>query len=51
VRASTRTEDGQTWASAELSLAPLAAGDYLIRLKAGAGANTQEVLAGFRLVP
>jgi VWFA-related protein len=51
VRASTRTEDGQTWASAELSLAPLAAGDYLIRLKAGAGANTQEVLTGFRLVP
>jgi VWFA-related protein len=51
VRASARTEDGQTWASAELSLAPLAAGDYLIRLKAGAGTNTQEVLAGFRLVP
>ena len=51
VRASARTEDGQTWASAELSLAPLAAGDYLIRLKAGAGANTQEVLTGFRLVP
>ena len=51
VRVSTRTEEGQTWASAELSLAPLAAGDYLIRLKAGAGANTQEVLTGFRLVP
>jgi VWFA-related protein len=51
VRASTRTEDGQTWASAELSLAPLAAGDYLIRLKAGAGANVQEIVTGFRLVP
>jgi len=51
VRVSTRTEEGQTWASAELSLAPLAAGDYLIRLKAGAGASTQEVLTGFRLVP
>jgi VWFA-related protein len=51
VRASTRTEDGQTWASAELSLAPLAAGDYLIRLKAGVGEHMQEVLTGFRLVP
>jgi VWFA-related protein len=51
VHASTRTEAGQVWASAELSLAPLAAGDYLIRLKAAAGGKAQEVLTGFRLVP
>lgn len=51
VRTSTRTEDGMTWASAELSLAPLAAGDYLIRLKAESGGKGQEVIAGFRLVP
>jgi hypothetical protein len=51
VRASTRTEAGQIWASAELSLAPLAAGDYLIRLRAASGGKAQEVLTGFRLVP
>jgi hypothetical protein len=50
VHASTRTEDGLTWASAEISLAPLAAGDYLIRMKT-AGEKSQEVVTGFRLVP
>ena len=51
VRASARTEDGQTWASAELSLAPLAAGDYLIRLTADFGGAAQEIVQGFRVVP
>ena len=51
VTASTRTEGGITWASAELNLAPLAAGDYVLKLKAEAGGKTEEVVTGFRLVP
>jgi hypothetical protein len=47
VHASTRVEGSVTWASAEVSLAPLAAGDYLVRLTAG----TQSVVTAFRLVP
>jgi len=51
VTATTRTEGGITWASAELNLAPLAAGDYVLKLKAEAGGKTEEVVTGFRLVP
>ena len=51
VRTSVRTENGQTWASAEVTLAPLAAGDYLIRLKSDAASTGQEVMTGFRVVP
>jgi hypothetical protein len=51
VTASTRTEAGITWASAELNLAPLAAGDYVLKLRAEAAGKTEEVVTGFRLVP
>jgi hypothetical protein len=51
VTATTRTEAGITWASAELNLAPLAAGDYILKLKAEAAGKTEEVVTGFRLVP
>lgn len=51
VTAGTRTEGRLTWASAELNLASLAAGDYVLKLKAEAGGKTEEVVTGFRLVP
>jgi VWFA-related protein len=51
VRATTRTEGATSWVSAELSLAPLAAGDYLIRLKATTNGTSEEVVTGFRVVP
>ena len=51
VKTSVRTENGLTWASAEVTLAPLAPGDYLIRLKSDAASTGQEVLTGFRVVP
>jgi VWFA-related protein len=35
VQASTRVEGNITWATAEVSLAPLAAGDYVVRITAG----------------
>ena len=47
VRASTRVDGSLTWATAEIVLAPLAAGDYLVRLTAG----TQSVVTAFRLTP
>ena len=47
VHASTRVEGTITWATAELSLAPLAAGDYLVRLTAG----NQSVVTAFHLTP
>jgi VWFA-related protein len=47
VQASTRVEGGISWATAELSLAPLAAGDYVVRLTAG----QQTSVTAFRLVP
>jgi VWFA-related protein len=51
VKTSVRTENGVTWASAEVTLAPLAAGDYLIRITATAGGKAHEVLTSFRMVP
>jgi hypothetical protein len=39
--------DGSRWQSADLSLAPLAPGDYLIELAAGSG----RTLAAFRVIP
>jgi VWFA-related protein len=47
VHASTRVEGSVTWASAEVSLAPLATGDYLVRITAG----TESVVTAFRLTP
>ena len=47
VRATTRVEGAQTWASAEVALAPLAVGDYVVRMSVG----SEHVLTAFRLVP
>jgi VWFA-related protein len=51
VKTSIRTENGMEWVSAEVTLAPLAPGDYLIRMKAETNGTSQEVITGFRLVP
>ena len=51
VRAVLREENGMTWASAEVTLAPLAPGDYLVRLATSTGGRTSEVLTSFRMVP
>ena len=51
VRTVVREENGTTWASAEVTLAPLAPGDYLIRLATRAGGKAYTVLTGFRMVP
>jgi len=39
--------DGSRWQSAELALAPLAPGDYLVELAAGNG----RTLVAFRVIP
>jgi VWFA-related protein len=51
VHASTRVDGAQTWASAEASLAPLAAGDYLIRIALNAAGSTEQVVTAFRVTP
>jgi hypothetical protein len=43
--------DGSTWAAADLALAPLAHGDYVIRTIIERSNRRQEVLAAFRVVP
>jgi hypothetical protein len=44
--------DGARWQTAQLSLAPLAAGDYVIELSAGADTASQKrVLVAFRVIP
>jgi VWFA-related protein len=47
VQASTRVEGNITWATADVSLASLAAGDYVVRTTAG----NQSLVTAFRLVP
>jgi hypothetical protein len=42
--------DGATWMTAQLALAPLAPGDYVIELSAEPG-NAQRSVAAFRIVP
>ena len=51
VTTTTRVEEGVTWVSADVNLAPLAAGDYVIRLKLTSGPNATEVVTGIRVVP
>lgn len=51
VKTATRADGAVTWATAEVSLAPLAPGDYAIRLSATRDGKRQEVVTGFRLVP
>ena len=51
VATSTRTSDGLTWATAEVTLAPLAVGEYALRLRTEKAGKTNEVVTGFRIVP
>ena len=46
-----RTDGTLTWATAEVALAPLAAGDYALRLKTERAGKSNEVVTGFRIVP
>jgi VWFA-related protein len=43
--------DGSRWQTAQLALAPLAPGDYVIELAGGAGGEQKRTLVGFRVVP
>jgi len=43
--------DGSRWETAQVSLAPLAPGDYEIELTRAAGGTTARTLVAFRLVP
>lgn len=50
VTAAVRDEtDGSLWVTAQLALAPLAVGDYIIELTTGAGGS--RTLQAFRIVP
>ena len=50
VALSERTDDsGQRWSAADVTLAALAAGDYLIELSGTADGAAQKVLAAFRV--
>ncbi len=51
VTTAVRTEGTLTWATAEVALAPLAAGDYALRLKTERAGKSNEVVTGFRVVP
>jgi VWFA-related protein len=44
-------KDGVRWVRAELTLAPLAVGDYVIRITTEQGTQTLHMLAPFRIVP
>jgi VWFA-related protein len=43
--------DGSRWHTAELALAPLAPGDYVIEIVATRGVSANRTLAAFRIVP
>ncbi len=51
VTAGIREQDGVRLASAEVGLAPLTNGDYLIEVAAKAGDRREKALAAFRIVP
>jgi VWFA-related protein len=51
VTVTTREEGGARWIRVEVALAPLAAGDYVVRLAAGANGRQEQVLAPFRIIP
>jgi len=51
VTTAVRSDGPLTWATAEVSLAPLAAGDYALRLKTERAGRSSEVVTGFRVVP
>ena len=51
VTTAVRIEGTLTWATAEVALAPLALGDYALRLKTERAGKSNEVVTGFRVVP
>jgi len=51
VETSTMSRDFVQWIRAELALAPLAPGDYIVRLSAKKGGEQAVTLAAFRVVP
>ena len=51
VATSSRAEGPLIWITAEFALAPLAVGDYAVRLRLEGGSKTDEVITGFRVVP
>jgi hypothetical protein len=51
VAASIADKDFVRWARAELALAPLAPGDYVLRLASTRGAERVVTLAPFRIIP
>ena len=50
-KAGTGEGNGVIWLSAEFALAPLAPGDYVIRVTATKGSETRQMLAPFKIVP
>jgi hypothetical protein len=51
VETSTREEGGFHWATAELALAPLAPGEYVIKLGLTAAGAPQDIYTGIRVTP
>jgi hypothetical protein len=51
VTAATSEKDFARWVRGEIALAPLAAGDYVIRITARRGSEQVQMLAAFRIVP
>ncbi|HEX7088093.1 MAG TPA: VWA domain-containing protein [Vicinamibacterales bacterium] len=51
VATSSRVEENVNWATAEIVLAPLAAGDYAIKLAAELEGTRADIVTGFRVVP
>ncbi len=51
VRTAERQDGAVSWLSAEVALAPLAQGDYLVRVEARVKGKTERVLAAFRIIP
>lgn len=51
VAASVRQDGDVSWATAEVALAPLAVGDYALKLRMERDGQVHEVITGFRVVP
>ncbi len=51
VKVGERTESGITWIQAEVVLAPLTVGDYIIELGVRGKSATERVMVAFRIVP
>jgi len=51
VTTAVRSDGTLTWATAEVALAPLAVGDYALRLKTEHAGKSSEVVTGFRVIP